>query len=347
MGNEVETERSAAGSVETRPEAGDRMKAIVAREYGPPDVLRLEGVRKPTPGDGEVLIEVRAAGLNAADWHLLRADPPLVRLMGFGLLRPKDEIPGSDVAGRVEAVGRNVTRFSPGDEVFGDLSASGHGAFAGYVAAPADALVSMPPNLTFEEAAAVPLAAVTAIQALRKGEIQRGQRVLITGASGGVGTFAVQIAKSYGAEVTGVCSTGKVDLVRSIGADHVVDYTVEDFAERVGRYDVILDAGGYRSIVECRRALRPDGRYVFVGGSTRRLLEAMLVGPLLSLVDGRTFGSLMAAPNREDLAAVAELVQASDVTPVVDREFPLAEVPDAIRYLEGGHARGKVVVTLG
>ena len=320
------------------------MKAVVAQSYGPPDVLRLEEVERPAPEDDEVLIEVHAAGVNAADWHLLRADPPLVRLMGFGLLRPKNEILGADVAGLVEAIGSDVTHFSPGDEVFGDLSACGHGGFAEYVCAPEDALATKPSNLSFEEAAAVPLAAVTALQGLRdEGGIQAGQKVLIVGASGGVGTFAVQIAKAFGAEVTGVCSTSKVDLVRSIGADHVLDYTQEDFAE--GRYDLILDAGAHRSIFDCRRALEPDGTYVQVGGSTGRLFEAMLVGPLLSAIDGRTMGNMMTKPDRDDLLAICELVEAGEVTPAIDRRYPLAEVPEAIRYVEDGRARGKVVVT--
>lgn len=323
------------------------MRAVVAPRYGSPDVLRLEDVERPAPGDDEVLIEVHAAGVNAADWHLLRADPPLVRLMGFGLLRPKDVIPGADVAGRVDAVGRDVTLFEPGDPVYGDLSASGHGAFAEYVCAPEDELAPKPSRLTFEEAAAVPLAAVTALQGLRdEGGIEAGQTVLITGASGGVGTFAVQIAKSHGAEVTGVCSAEKADLVRSVGADHVIDYSREDFAGGGRRYDLILDAGGYRSIRDCRRALRPDGTYVFVGGANRRLFEAMLLGPVLSAVDGRTMRSLMAEPDRDDLLAVGELIEAGEVTPAIDRRFPLEAVPEAIRYLESGQARGKVVVTV-
>lgn len=321
------------------------MKAVVAPSYGSPDVLKLEDVERPAPEDDEVLIEVHAAGVNAADWHILRADPPLVRLMGFGLLKPKNEILGADVSGRVESVGSDVTYFSPGDEVFGDLSACGHGSFAEFVCAPEDALAEKPSRLTFEEAATVPLAGVTALQGLRdQGEIREGQKVLIVGASGGVGTFAVQIAKSFGAEVTGVCSTPKLDLVRSVGADHVVDYTRDDFAE--GRYDLILDAGAYRSILDCRRALEPDGTYVQVGGSTGRLFEAMLVGPLLSAIDGRTMGNMMARPDRGDLLAVRELVDAGEVTPAIDRRFPLAEVPEAIRYVEDGRARGKVTVTV-
>lgn len=339
---------SGTGGARRGGDAGDggQMRAIVARQYGSPDVLRFEEVEVPTPEADEVLVSVRAAGVNAADWHLLRADPPLVRLMA-GVLRPNDPIQGADVAGVVEAVGDAVTRFEPGEAVFGDLSASGRGAFAEYVSAPADALVSKPAGLTLEEAAAVPLAGVTALQGLRdEGGIQSGQRVLITGASGGVGTFAVQIATAFGAEVTGVCSGEKVDLVRSVGADHVVDYEREDYTDDERGYDLLLDAGGYRPIRECRRVLRPDGTYVFVGGSTTRIFEAMLLGPLLARLDGRPTRSLMASPDADDLAEVGDLVDAGAVTPVVDRRFPLAETPDAIRYLEDGRARGKVVVTI-
>lgn len=323
-----------------------RMRAIVADRYGSPDVLRLEDVERPAPDDDEVLIEVEAASVNAADWHVLRADPPLVRLMGFGLLRPKNAILGGDVAGVVEAVGDDVTLLERGDEVYGDLSDSGLGSFAKYVCAPEDALAPIPSRLTFEEAAAVPLAGITALQGLRRGGLRGGQQVLITGASGGVGTFAVQIAKASGAEVTGVCSTEKVDFVRSVGADHVVDYAREDYTDREGHYDLLLDAGGYRSIREARRALRPDGTHVFVGGSTRRTFEAMLLGPLLSMGGGPTTRSLIAEPTREDLVELSDLVEAGDVTPAIDRRFPLEEVPDAIRYLEAGTVRGKVVVTV-
>lgn len=329
------------------PTVEGRMRAIVAPRYGGPDVLRLEEVEVPAPAVDEVLIRTRAAGLNAADWHLLRADPPLVRLMGFGLLRPKNPIPGADVAGVVEAVGGDVSEFAPGDEVFGDLSACGHGSFAEYVCAPEDAIALVPSNVTFEEAASVPLSGVTALQGLRdEGDIRQGQRVLVTGASGGVGTFAVQIATSFGAEVTGVCSSQKVDLVRSVGAAHVIDYTRDDFTANHGRYDLVFDAGGYRSIRETRRALRPDGTHVFVGGSNARLFEAMLLGPVLSMMDGRTTRSLVAEPNADDLLELRTLVEAEDVTPAIDRRFPLQDVPDAIRYLEGGRARGKVVVTM-
>src|SRR5436305_3938804 len=247
--------------------SGDTMKAIVYTHYGSPDVLQFKEVAKPTPKDNEVLVKVRAASADAGNWHLLRAKPFLMRLMGFGLLKPKHKILGAAVAGRVEAVGRNVTQFQPGDEIFGDVSKCGWGAFAEYVCAREDALALKPANVTFEEAAAVPLAAVTALQGLRaKGQIQPGQKVLIHGASGGVGTFAVQIAKSFGAEVTGVCSTRNVDMVRSIGADHVIDYTQEDFTKSGQRYDLILEMGGNRSLADLRRVLTPGGTLVLVGG---------------------------------------------------------------------------------
>ena len=347
MGTDAEAIESTTRPAGATPAGKETMKAIVTDRYGPPDVLRLEEVERPAPGSDEVLIEVHAAGVNAADWHIQRADPPLVRLMGLGLLKPKHEIPGADVAGRVESIGRDVTEFEPGDEVYGDLSASGHGAFAEYVCAPEDVLAPKPAAVGFEEAAAVPLAAVTALQGLRdEGGIQEGQKVLITGASGGVGTFAVQIAKSFGADVTGVCSTEKVDLVRSLGADHVIDYRREDYTEGGKRYDLILDAGGYRSIFDCRRALEPDGTYVMVGGSTSRLFEAMLLGPVLSMIDGRKMGNLMAEPDGRDLLAVSELLESGEVTPVIDRRFPLAEVPEAMRYVEDGRARGKVIVSV-
>ncbi len=323
------------------------MKAMVCTKYGPPDVLNLEEVRNPTPKEDEVLVKVHAASANAADWHLLRADPFLVRLMGFGLLKPKNTILGADIAGRVEAVGRNVTQFQPGDEVFGDLSGSGFGGFAEYVCASEDALALKPANISFEEAAAAPLAAVTALQGLRdKGKIQPGQKVLINGASGGVGTFAVQIAKSFGAEVTGVCSTSKLDMVRSIGADHVIDYTQEDFTKNGQHYDLILAANGYHPISHYKRALSPNGIYVMTGGSGAQMFQAMLLGPIMSMTGSKKMGNTMAKPNKKDLALLAELLETGKVVPVIDRHYPLREVPEAIRHLEEGHARGKVVITL-
>ena len=323
------------------------MKAIVRTRYGPPDVLKLQEVPKPTPGDDQVLIRVHAASVNAADWHLLTADIFLVRLMGRGLLTPKDKILGADIAGRVEAVGRNAKQLRPGDEVFGDIFQSGGGSFAEYACAREDALALKPASLTFEEAAAVPLAAVTALQGLRdKGKIRPGQKVLVNGASGGVGTFAVQIAKSLGAEVTAVCSTRNLDLVRSIGADQVIDYTKEDFTTSGQRYDLILAANGYHPILDYRRALSPKGIYVMSGGSWAQMFQAMLLGPWVSMTGSKKMGALSAKANPKDLAFVKELLEAGKVKPVIDRRYPLSEVPEALRYLGEGHARGKIVITM-
>jgi NADPH:quinone reductase-like Zn-dependent oxidoreductase len=323
------------------------MKAIVYHKYGPPDVLELKEVEKPIPKDNEILVKVHAASANAYDWHLLRADPFLVRLMGGGFLKPKNQILGADLAGRVETVGRNVKQFQPGDEVFGDLSGCGCGGFAEYVCAREDALMLKPANMTFEEAAAVPMAAVTALQGLRdKGKIQSGQKVLINGASGGVGTFAVQIAKSFGVEVTAVCSTRNLDLVRSIGADQVIDYTKEDFTQNVQRYDLILAANGYHPILDYKRALSPTGMYVMAGGSMAQIFQAMLLGPWISMTGSKKMGGLSARPNQKDLVFMKELLEAGKVVPVIDRRYTLSEVADALRYLEEGHARGKVVITV-
>ena len=317
------------------------MKAIVYHKYGSPNVLKLEEVQKPVPQDDEVLVQVLAASVNAADWHLLRGKPFLVRLMGYGLLKPKHKILGADIAGRVEAVGRNVKQFQPGDEVFGSI----RGGFAEYVCAREDALVLKPANISFEEAAAVPMAAVTALQGLRdKGQIQPGQKVLIHGASGGVGTFAVQIAKSFGAEVTGVCSTRNVDMVRSIGADQVIDYTLEDFTQNGQRYELILAANGYHSISDYKRALSPKGTYVMTGGSMAQLFQAMLLGPWISMTGSKKMGNLMAKLNQKDLVFMKDLLKVGKVVPVIERCYPLSQVADAIRYLEEGHAQGKVVI---
>jgi NADPH:quinone reductase-like Zn-dependent oxidoreductase len=320
------------------------MKAIVYTEYGSPDALELKEIAKPTPKEDEVLVKVYAVSANAADLNLLRADPFLIRLSS-GLLKPKNKILGSDVAGRVAAVGRNVKQFKPGDEVFGDISAGGWGGFAEYVCAHEDALVLKPANLSFEKAAAVPMAAVTALQGLRQGQIQEGEKVLINGASGGVGMFAVQIAKAFGAEVTAVCSTRNLDLVRSIGADHVIDYTQEDFTQNGYRYDLILAANGYHPISDYRRVLTPKGRYVMSGGAMSQMTQAMLLGPWMSR-NGQKMGNLAAKPNKLDLAFVKELLEAGKVKPVIDRCYPLSEAAEAIRYLEEGHARGKVVITV-
>ena len=323
------------------------MKAIVYHKYGSPDVLELKDVEKPTPKDDEVLVKVHAASLNAADWHLLRGKPFLVRLMGFGLLKPKNKILGADMAGRVEAVGRNVKQFQPGDEVFGEISECGFGAFAEYVCAPENALALKPGSMAFDEAAAVPLAALTALRGLRdKGQIQPGQKVLINGASGGVGTFAVQIAKSFGAEVTAVCSTRNLDKARSIGADQVIDYTQDDFTKSGQRYDLILAANGYHSIWDYKRALSPKGIYVMVGGSMAQMYQAMFLGPLISKTGSKKMGFLLQKSNQEDLVFMRELLEAGKVVSVIDRRYPLSEVPEAIRYLEEGHARGKVVITM-
>jgi len=322
------------------------MKAIVYTGYGSPAVLQFKEVAKPTPKDNEVLVKIYAVSANAADLHLLRADPFLIRLSS-GLLKPKNEILGSDIAGRVEAIGNNVQEFKLGDEVFGDISAGGWGGFAEYVCAREDALVLKPVKLSFEEAAAVPMAAVTALQGLRsKGQIQPGQQVLINGASGGVGLFAVQIAKAFGAEVTAVCSTRNLDIVRSIGADHVIDYTREDFTQNGHRYDLILAANGYHSISDYRQVLTPRGTYVMTGGAMAQLSEVMLKGPWISMTGSQKMGNLLARPNKQDLAFIKELLEAGKVRPVIDRCYPLSEVADAMRYLEEGHAQGKVVITV-
>jgi NADPH:quinone reductase-like Zn-dependent oxidoreductase len=319
------------------------MKAIVHYEYGSPDVLKFEEVQKPTAGDDEVLIRVQAVSANPADWHMLRGAPFLIRLMGEGLLKPKNKILGIDVAGQVEAVGRSVKGFQPGDAVFGT---SQYGGFAEYVCAREDRLVLKPPGTTFEQAAAVPVAAISALQGLRdKGRIRPGQKVLINGASGGVGTFAVQIAKAFEAEVTGVCSTRNLEMVRSIGADHVIDYTREDFTRNGRRYDLILDAAAYRSIWDYRRSLSPEGVYVLIGGSVSRLFQVLLLGPWFSLT-GNKMGFMMARMNGKDLVFLKELLEAGKIVPVIDRRYPLSEVADALRYLEEGHARGKVIITV-
>jgi NADPH:quinone reductase-like Zn-dependent oxidoreductase len=333
------------------------MKAIVYTTHGPPDVLQLKEVEKPAPKDNEALVKVHAASLNAADLETLRG---VFWSRIYGLLTPKFKILGTDIAGRVEAVGRNVKQFQPGDEIWGDLSLHGLGAFAEYVCVPENALRLKPASMTFEEAAAVPTAAVVALQNLRgvgpsspslslsdKGQIQPGQKVLINGAGGGVGTFAVQIAKYFGAEVTGVDSTRKLDMLRSIGADQVIDYTQEDFTKSGQRYDLILDVVAYRSIFAYKRALSPKGVCVFVGGSTAAIFQALFLAPLISMTGSKKMGTVMWKPNKkEDLAFLEELFEAGKVVPVIDKRYPLSEVPEALRYLEEGHALGKVVITV-
>lgn len=322
------------------------MKAIVYRCYGSPDVLTYEDIEKPTPGDDEVLVKVHAASVNPLDWHYMRGSPYLIRL-GSGVGAPKDIRLGVDFAGTVEAVGKDVERFKPGDEVFGGAN----GAFAEYVTVrDSRALTMKPANMTFEQAASVPIAAITALQALRdKGKIKTGHRVLINGASGGVGTFAVQIAKSFGAEVTGVCSTRNVEMVRSIGADHVFDYTKEDYTDSGKQYDLIIDNVGNHSLLANRRVLSPEGVLVMVGGKSGNWI-APLMGPikalLLSPFVGQEFVLILAQLRQEDLAILADLMQAGTMTPVIDRSYVLSEVSAAIGYSEEGHARGKIVVNL-
>ncbi|MBX0329675.1 NAD(P)-dependent alcohol dehydrogenase [Oscillochloris sp. ZM17-4] len=322
------------------------MKAMVYHRYGPPDVLTCADVPQPTPGDNEVLVRVHAAGVNAGDWHLLRGSPFLVRLM-FGLRRPKRPIIGSDVAGQIDAVGSKVTRLKPGDAVFGELSSSGFGAFAEYACAREEALVRKPDNLSFAEAAGVPLAALTALQGLRDvGQIQPGQKVLVNGASGGVGSFAVQLARSLGAEVTGVCSTSKVDMVRALGPDHVIDYTQEDVTRSGRQYDLILDAAAYRPFSDYQRALTPTGTYVLVGGATKRLLQVMIMGAMRSKKGGQQFKTFILQSKLTNLQFIKELVEAGKLKPAIDRCYPLEELPTALRQLEAGQARGKAVIAL-
>src|SRR5438132_11781339 len=324
------------------------MKAIVYCDYGLPN-LKLQEIEKPTPADDQLLVRVRAASVNPYDWHFVEGTPKIMRLMGVGLRKPKDTRLGVDFAGTVEAVGKNVTQFKPGDDVFGGRG----GAFAEYVCPRAYRAVAIKPaNITFEQAASVNIAGITALQALRdKGKVQAGQKVLINGASGGVGTFAVQIAKSLSADVTGVCSTKNVDLVRSLGADHVIDYTKEDFTKGDQRYDVILDNVANHSLSECRRVLNPDGKYVLIGGGG--VNEGRWLGPglthalnamFLSKFVSQKMGMMLAELNQKDLTALADLMQSGKVTPVIDRTYTLSELPQAIEYLEQGHARGKVVV---
>jgi NADPH:quinone reductase-like Zn-dependent oxidoreductase len=323
------------------------MKAIVQETYGSPDVLELQEIQKPViDGDDGVLVRVRAASVNPLDWHFMRGLPYFARIMGMGLRRPKDIVRGVDVAGQVEAVGESVKHVHPGDEVFGECT----GAFAEYVCGREKSFAPKPEGLTFEQAAVVPVAGCTALQGLRdRGQIGPGQTVLINGASGGVGTFAVQLAKAFGAQVTGVCSTRNVDLVRSIGAHQVVDYTREDFTQGGQRYDLILDLVGNRSLSDLRRALTPKGTLILAGAESGRWLEPLprlLSALVLSRFVGQRLVPFLAKVSKEDLVVLKELIEAGKVTPVIDRTYPLSEVPEGIRYLEAGHARGKVVITV-
>lgn len=325
------------------------MKAIVYTKYGSPDVLQLKDVEEPVPLDDEVLVEVHAASVNAYDWHFLTADVFLIRLMGGGLLRPQKTTLGADIAGRVSAVGKDITRFQPGDEVFG-AAKGGSGGFAEYVCAREKSLELKPANASFEEAAAVTMAALTALQGLRdKGQIEPGKKVLIHGASGGVGTFAVQIAKSFGAEVTAVCSSRNVEIARSIGADHVIDYTRENFTKNGELYDLILVANGNLSILEYKRSLKPNGICVLAGGgsgSIVQLLAGMLLEWWISKTESKRVGSFLANINQRDLAFMKDLLESGKVKPVIDRRYPLSETAEALRYLGEGHAKGKITITV-
>jgi NADPH:quinone reductase-like Zn-dependent oxidoreductase len=324
------------------------MRAIVQDRYGPPDVLALREIAEPVVGDRDVLVRVHAAGLDQGVWHVMAGLPYMVRVMGFGLRAPKVRVRGTEVAGRVEAIGGNVTRLQPGDEVFGTCD----GSFAEYVCAREDKLARKPSNLSFEQAAAVPVSGCTALHGLRdKGELRAGQRVLIVGAGGGVGTFAVQLAKSFGADVTGVCSAAKADLVRSIGADDVIDYTREDFADGRRHYDLILDTAGNRSLSHLRRALTPRGTLVIVGGEgggrwTGGFGRQIVRAPVVSIFVGQRLRPLVSVERTEDLELLRERIEAGQVTPVIDRTYPLDEVPAAIRYMREGRVGGKVVITV-
>ena len=339
---------------------GSLMKAIVQHKYGSPAVLSLREIDKPVVKDDEVLVRVHAASLHPDVWHVVRGLPYVLRIMGAGLLKPRNNVPGTDVAGHVESVGTDVTLFQPGDEVFGE-SVRGHqwhngGAYAEYVAVSEDQLALKPANITFEQAAAVPTSGIIALQGLREsGQPQPGQKVLINGAGGGVGTIAVQLAKSYGADVTGVDSTRKLDLLRSLGADRVIDYTQEDYTQSGERYDYIVNIPGNHSLSECRRALTPKGTYVLIGhdhfgkqgdrflGGLLRGLKLIVMSPFINQLPDLSFSM----PSKKDsMAVLRDLLQAGEITPVIDRTYPLSGVPEAIRYLEGGHAQGKVVITI-
>jgi len=322
------------------------MKAARYTKYGPPEVVQFVDVEKLVPKEDEVLIKVRAASVNPYDWHFMRGDPYPIRIPAGGLRGPKDTRLGADVAGQVEAVGKNVTQFKVGDEVFGCCK----GAFAEYACAPTARLALRPENVTAEQAAAIPIAALTALQALRdKGNVQSGQKVLVNGAAGGVGTFGVQLAKTFGATVTGVCSTRNVEMVRSIGAERVIDYTQQDFTKEGERFDMILDCVGNRSLSECRRVLQPRGVYVGAGGSS----DKWMLGPmtrmvkqlLLSLFGSQKLSGILANVNTADLALVGDMVKSGKVAPVIDRRYPLTKIREAISYIEEGHARGKVIIT--
>lgn len=323
------------------------MKAIRRSQYGPPDVLQLKEVEKPIPKENEILVKIHAASVNALDWHLLTADIFLVRLMGEGLRKPKNPRLGADMAGQVEAVGSQVTEFRPGDAVYGDVAPWGLGSFGEYVAVPEKALAPKPVNLSYEQAAAVPVAGMTALQGLRDvGKIQAGQKALIQGAAGGVGTFAVQIAKAFGALVTAVTSTRNLEQARSLGADQVIDYTQEDFTRRAEQYDLILGVNGYHPLSAYKRVLTPQGIYVMAGGTPAQIFQAMILGSWYSQRGGKKLTGVSAKTRKTDLLTLKEMLEAGQITPVIDRRYPLSQTAEALRYLGSGHARGKVVITI-
>ncbi len=323
------------------------MKAIIQEKYGSPDVLTLDDIEVPTPNEKEVLVRVRGASVHAGDWHLMRGTPFVIRLVFGGLFRPKVKVLGTDMAGEVEAIGSQVTQFQPGDAVFADLSTSGFGAFAEYVVVPETAIAPKPSNLNFEAAATVPVSGIAALQALRdQGQLQPGQQVLINGASGGVGSYAVQLAKAMGAEVTAVCSTSKLAMVRSLGADHLIDYRQEDPTQTGQQYDLIVDAAAYRSVTDYQPVLKPTGTYILVGGSSRQLFQTLLLSPWLTRRMHRSIKVLQSEPNRADLMELKRLIEAGQVKPEVDQSYPLSQVPQAIRQLEARQVKGKLAIVV-
>ena len=320
------------------------MKAVLYEKYGPPEAMKLREIEKPTPKDDEILVKIHATSVNASDHELLTGNPPYARI--WGLFKPNYKVLGSDIAGTVEAIGKNVTEFNPGDEVFGDLFEH-WGGFAEYVSAPEKMWISKPKSLSFESIAALPQAAVIALQGLRdKGKIQKGQHVLINGAGGGAGSFAIQLAKMYNAEVTAVDHTEKLELMRSIGADHVVDYTKEDYTKSGKQYDLVLDFVAKRSIFDSKKALKPEGRYVIVGGYLSIIFQTVFIGPLISIFEKKKMSMLAAKQSKEDLKFIIELIESGKIKAIIDKKFSLEEVPEALRYLGDGHAKGKVVVKM-
>jgi NADPH:quinone reductase-like Zn-dependent oxidoreductase len=319
------------------------MKAMYYEQYGPPDVLRLAEVEKPTPGDDELLVKIHSASINYVDWEVMRGESLLLRLMN-GLRKPNRNIPGDDFAGEIEAVGNNIEQLNPGDHVFGLRDT---GTFAEYCCVAKDVLAKKPQQVTFQQAAAIPTAGLTALQGIRdRGKIRDGQKVLIVGASGGVGTYAVQLAKYFGAEVTGICSTAKTDALRSLGADHVIDYTKDDFKKADDLYDLVFAVSGSNSIFAYRKILKRDGKFVCAGGSASQYFQGLLLGPLLSMLGDQKLGSMYTSMNRKDLEFLAGLIETGRITAVIDRQFPLGEVPDALRYFGGGSAFGKIVINM-